>query len=81
MENEIAKANWTKTNYVAPHEYIVCEKSPKLFQLLEEKIREEGYDKEFRYLEHRKMVRYYDHEGHTYWITENCLNRKLKTTI
>jgi len=81
MQNKIKEANWTKTNYVAPHEYIVCEKYPELFNLLEEKIEKEGHNKEFRYFEHRKMVRYYDYKRYTYWITGNCLNRKLTTSI
>ena len=79
MENKIKEANWIKTNYVTPHEYVVCEKYPELFNLLKEKVKKEGYDKEFRYLKYRKMVRYCDYKGYTYWITGDCLNRKLKT--
>lgn len=81
MENKIKEANWTKTNYVAPHEYIICEKYPELFKALKEKIEKEGYDEEFRYFKHREIVRYYDHEGYTYWITGDCLNRKLKNGV
>lgn len=80
MENKIKEANWKKTNYVAPHEYVIREKYPELFNLLKEKIEKEGYDQEFCYLKYKKMVRYYDCGEYTYWTTGDCLNRKLKTS-
>ena len=65
-DEAISRASWTKTDYIADHEYVMQEKMPDLYAALEPVIREHGYDAKFK----GWTYRYWNHEGHRYWIVD-----------
>lgn len=72
--DRIELANWKKTTYIKPHEYIIREKHPDLFKLLSEEIKKNGYDKLF----YSKIYKYLDIGEYVYWCLGNVLNRQKK---
>ncbi len=62
---ELEAAPWRKTNYYAPHEYIMSTwpGMDDLWHAMRLLIQEHGYDLRFR----GKPWRYLDHAGYTYW--------------
>lgn len=67
---------WRKTEYVSPHEYIVCtNRDFLLYQLLRDLIEKDGYVEHFK----GQAYKYYNIGEYKYWIIEHILNRaKIK---
>jgi len=70
----IDAAYWKKTNYIAPHEYILQAKEPALHPALSELIDNHGYP--FMFL--GKEYTCYDIGNYRYWHMEEVVNRTLK---
>lgn len=70
---EIADANWTKTTYIKPHEYVLRSDYPQLVEAIVTRIKEEGYIKKF----FSKRYRYVNIDGYKYWYIPPVLNRQL----
>ena len=62
-DEAISGASWTKTDYIADHEYVMQEKMPDLYAALEPVIRKQGYDAKFK----GWTYRYWNHGGHNVW--------------
>tara|TARA_B100000809_G_C14802105_1_gene410649 strand:- start:348 stop:635 length:288 start_codon:yes stop_codon:yes gene_type:complete len=62
----ISNASWRATTYIADHEYVMQEKMPDLYDVLEPVIRKYGYDAKFKGFTYR----YWNHEGYRYWIVD-----------
>jgi hypothetical protein len=64
---------------IAPHEYIVKENEPELFDEYKKKIDLSGKEESFTLHEKTNIYRYYYEGNYKYWIIENILNRaKIK---
>ena len=59
----------------APHEYIVKQEQPSLYEKYAEKIKKYGKDEPFILFGYTKTYRYFYSGSYKYWIVGNILNR------
>ena len=71
LEAEIAKGDWHKTNYIAPHQYIKRDECPELFEKLKALIKSDGYYDTFQGVKYR----YVKIGEWRYWAFNIILNR------
>ena len=74
----IQEQRWTNAKSYqkfAPHEYILKQDNPKLFNAMKEKILFKGVDEQFRIFKTVKTYRYFYFKGYKYWIMDIVLNR------
>ena len=67
----IENASWRKTDYIAPHEYVLVHDEPILALQIKLRIKNEGYTKEFK----GRKYRYVDIDEYRYWSMGVVLNR------
>jgi hypothetical protein len=60
---------------IAPHEYIVQEDEPAVYDKYEELIKKYGKDEEFTLHGKTNTYKYYYEGDYKYWVIENILNR------
>jgi len=70
--NLVNKAEWHKTDYIKPHEYIIAEKNEELFVRVKKLLKRRGYKQLFNYTEYT----YININGYKYWIVGIVLNRQ-----
>lgn len=68
----IAAATWRDTNHVAPHQYVVRDKEPRLYAAMVARLLTRGYTGVFN----RWRYHYVDLDGYTYWHIPPILNRR-----
>lgn len=73
LQKEIAAANWRKTNYISPHEYITKRDYPKLFKKICRIIDESGYLEKFN--ADGRIYKYFNIGEYKYWHFTEILNR------
>ena len=85
IKKEIKKAKWifAKTYAkTAPHEYIIKDKNPWLFNAIANLIDTKGYLRDFTLFGHTETNKYFDIDGYKYWHYEVVLNRdKIKKEV
>ena len=83
IKKEIKKADWifAKTfAKTAPHEYIIKEKNPWLFNAIANLIDNKGYSHEFTLSGHTETNKYFEIDGYRYWHYDVVLNGADKKT-
>jgi len=60
---------------IAPHEYIVQEEHPDVYDKYKELIERYGQEEEFTLLGNTSIYKYYYSKDHKYWVMDNILNR------
>ena len=71
LSSLIRNANWIKTDFIKPHEYVVEETDPELVEAIKKKLVQNGYYEKFMGEEYR----YIDIGDYKYWYIEPVLNR------
>ncbi len=69
----VKAAVWHRTTHVSPHEYIRRDEYPRLFGMMKERVRVEGYPGRFQ----GRTYHYADLGAHRYWLMGVVLNRAL----
>jgi len=73
LKAAIDKTEWTKTDYLMPHEYIVCKYHPALCAAIKAQIALEGYSGTFQ----GRTYIYIDINDYYYWAFDTIVNRRL----
>ena len=71
VEKAVKLAAWHKTNYIAPHEYIVYRNNPEAFGVLAEQIDKNGVKEKFL----GRTYKYWYFGVHKYWRIKDVINR------
>jgi len=71
VQEAIQLGEWHKTEYIAPHEYIVYEWNGQVFRLIREQIKLNGVVETFQ----GRAYKYWYFDVYKYWVLGPVINR------
>jgi len=75
LRGRLEALEWTETDYISPHEYVLRSEAPELYDLIDLLKRSEGYREKFG----GRFWWYFDVGGYKYWTVDDgvacALNR------